>query len=203
MAPNGTLGYDVFTSGPTPMAVDAPLPNGERRMFSPLSATLIYGTNDAVLVDPPLTTDQAASVGDWIKASGKNVTHIAATHGHGDHWFTAGVLADRFDARVVASSGTIEQMHNNVAAREAMWDKAYPGQIPPSPVTATTVTDNRLTLEGHDLAIVEVAGDVMYNGAHQYLAESADGGRDAWRNAIGRVRALRPRRIVASHRDKN
>ncbi len=223
MAPNGTLGYDVFISGPTPMAVDAPLPNGERRMFSPLSATLIYGTNDAVLVDPPLTTDQAASVGDWIKASGKNVTHIAATHGHGDHWFTAGVLADRFDARVVASSGTIEQMHNNVAAREAMWDKAYPGQIPPSPVTATTVTDNRLTLEGHDLAIVEVghsdtdhstvlhvpdlslvvAGDVMYNGAHQYLAESADGGRDAWRNAIGRVRALRPRRIVASHRDKN
>jgi hypothetical protein len=43
----------------------------------------------------------------------------------------------------------------------------------------------------------------MYNGAHQYLAESADGGRDAWRNAIERVRALRPRLIVASHRDKN
>ena len=170
-----------------------------------------------------MTTDQAASVGDWIKASGKNVTHIVATHGHGDHWFTAGVLADRFDARVVASRGTIEQMHNNVAGREAVWDKGYPGQIPPSPVTATTVTDNLFTLEGHDLVIVEVghsdtdhstvlhvpdlnlvvAGDVMYNGAHQYLAESADGGRDAWRNAIDRVRALRPRRIVASHRDKN
>ena len=103
MAPNGTLGYDVFISEPIPIAVDAPLPNGERRMFSPLSTTLIYGTNDAVVVDPPLTTDQAASVGDWIKASGKNVTHIVATHGHGDHWFTAGVLADRFDARVVAS----------------------------------------------------------------------------------------------------
>lgn len=223
MAPNGTLGYDVFISEPIPLAVDAPLPNGERRMFSPLSTTLIYGSNDAVLVDPPLTTDQAASVGDWIKASGKNVTHIVATHGHGDHWFTAGVLADRFDARVVASPGTIEQMHNNVAGREAVWDKGYPGQIPPSPVTATPVTDNRLTLEGHELLIVEVghsdtdhstvlhvpdlnlvvAGDVMYNGAHQYLAESADGGRDAWRNAIDRVRALRPQRIVASHRDKN
>jgi len=114
-------------------------------------------------------------------------------------------------------------MHNNVAGREAVWDKGYPGQIPPSPITATPVTDNRLILEGHDLLIVEVghsdtdhstvlhipdlnlvvAGDVMYNGAHQYLAESADGGRDAWRNAIDRVRALRPQRIVASHRDKN
>ena len=114
-------------------------------------------------------------------------------------------------------------MHNNVAAREAVWDKAYPGQIPPSPVTATTVADNRLTLEGHDLVIVEVghsdtdhstvlhvpdlslvvAGDVLYNGAHQYLAESADGGRDAWRKAIDRVRALQPQRIVAGHHDKN
>lgn len=74
MAPNGTLGYDVFISEPIPIAVDAPLPNGERRMFSALSTTLIYGTNDAVLVDPPLTTDQAASVGDWIKSTGKNVT---------------------------------------------------------------------------------------------------------------------------------
>ena len=128
MAPNGTLGYDVFISKPAPIAVDAPLPNGERRMFSPLSTTLIYGTNDAVLVDPPLTTDQAASVGDWIKSSGKNVNHIVATHGHGDHWFTAGVLADRFDARVVASRGTIEQMHNNVAGREAVWTRHIPGR---------------------------------------------------------------------------
>jgi hypothetical protein len=40
-------------------------------MFSALSTTLIYGTNDAVLVDPPLTTDQAASVGDWIKSAGR------------------------------------------------------------------------------------------------------------------------------------
>jgi len=71
MAPNGTLGYDVFISEPIPIAVDAPLPNSERRMFSALSTTLIYGTNDAVLVDPPLTTDQAASVGDWIKSAGR------------------------------------------------------------------------------------------------------------------------------------
>jgi hypothetical protein len=85
-----------------------------------------------------------------------NVTHIVATHGHGDHWFTAGVLADRFDAPVVASPGTIEQMHNNVVGREAVWDPGYPGHIPPSPVTATIVTDNRFTLEGHDLVIVEV-----------------------------------------------
>jgi hypothetical protein len=58
-----TLGYEVFVSEPIPMNVGALLPNGERHMFSPLASTLIYGNRDAVLVDPPLTIDQAKAVG--------------------------------------------------------------------------------------------------------------------------------------------
>jgi glyoxylase-like metal-dependent hydrolase (beta-lactamase superfamily II) len=218
-----TLGYEVFVSEPIPMNVGALLPNGERHMFSPLASTLIYGKRDAVLVDPPLTIEQAKAVGDWVEASGKKLTHIFATHGHGDHWFTAGVLADRFGAQVVASAGTIEQMRLHVSVRAVFWDKLWPAQIPPSPVTAVTVPDNRFTLEGHDLLIIEVghsdtdessvlyvpnldlvaAGDVIYNGVHQYLGESANGGRDAWRRAIAAVKALRPRWIVAGHKNKD
>jgi hypothetical protein len=37
-----------------------------------------------------------------------------------------------------------------------LWDKLWPGQIPPSPVTAVTVPGNRFTLEGHHLFIIEV-----------------------------------------------
>ena len=223
MSINDTLGYDVFVSEPIPLNVDGLLPNGERHMFSPLATTLIYGENDAVLVDPPLTSDQAEEVGDWVEASGKKVTHIFVTHGHGDHWFTAGVLAERFGAQVVASAGTIAQMRLHASIREVFWDKLWPGQIPTSPVTAVTVRDNRFTLEGHDLIIIEVghtdtdessvlyvpdlglvvAGDVIYNGVHQYLGESANGGRDAWRKAIDTVKALRPRWVVAGHKNKD
>jgi glyoxylase-like metal-dependent hydrolase (beta-lactamase superfamily II) len=223
MSINDTLGYDVFVSEPIPLNVAGLLPNGERHMFSPLATTLIYGKNDAVLVDPPLTSDQAKAVGDWVEASGEKVTHIFVTHGHGDHWFTAGVLAERFGAQIVASAGTIEQMRLQASIREVFWDKLWPGQIPPSPVSAVTVRDNRFTLEGHDLIIIEVghtdtdessvlyvpdlglvvAGDVIYNGVHQYLGESANGGRDAWRKAIDTVKALRPRWVVARHKNKD
>jgi glyoxylase-like metal-dependent hydrolase (beta-lactamase superfamily II) len=103
-----------------------------------------------------------------------------------------------------------------------LWDKVYPG-IPASPVTAVTVPGNRLTLEGHDLVIVEVghgdtednsvlhipdlglvvAGDVIYNGAHLYLGESVVvGGLGPWREAIDKVAALRPRHIVAGHQNE-
>jgi hypothetical protein len=43
---------------------------------------------------------------------------------------------------------------------------------------------------------------VIYNGVHQYLGESANGGRDGWRHAIDSVKALQPRWIVASHKNE-
>jgi predicted nucleic acid-binding protein len=163
------LSYDVFVNDPPPQ--DGLLPNGEPKRFSPEASTLIYGSKDAVLTDPPLTADQARVLGDWVAAKGRNLTDIFITHGHGDHWFAAGPLAERFGARVVASAGTIEQMHASVALRPLLWDKVYTG-IPRTPVTAVTVPDNRFALEGHELVVVEV-GDT----------DSADTSAEARRQA--------------------
>jgi glyoxylase-like metal-dependent hydrolase (beta-lactamase superfamily II) len=216
-----TLTYDVFVSDPPPQD-NGLLPNGEPKRFSPQASTLICGSEDAVLTDPPMTADQARVLGDWVAEKGRNVTDIFITHGHGDHWFAAGLLAERFGARVVASPGTIAQMHANVAMRPLLWDRVYSG-IPPSPVTAVAVADNRFSLEGHELVIVEVgatdsddttvlhvpdldlvvAGDVIYNGVHMYLAQTAVvGGFGPWRHAIDKVEALKPRHIVAGHQNK-
>jgi glyoxylase-like metal-dependent hydrolase (beta-lactamase superfamily II) len=115
------LSYDVFVNDPP--AQDGVLPNGEPKQFSPMASTLIYGDQDAVLTDPGMTADQARALGDWVQAHGRNLTDIFVTHGHGDHWFAAQVLAERFGARVVASAGTIAQMRGNVAARPLLWDK--------------------------------------------------------------------------------
>ena len=210
--------YDVFISDPPKQ--DGFLPNGEPKAFSPLASTLISGERDAVLVDTPMTIAQAQRLGDWVASHDRNLTDIFITHGHGDHWFSASLLAERFGARVVASAGTIAQMHFNAAARPLLWDKVYTG-IPPTPVTAVTVPDNRFTLEGHELVIVEVgatdsedttvlhvpdldlvvAGDVIYNGVHMYLAQTV-GGFGPWRAAIDKVESLKPRHIVAGHQNK-
>lgn len=222
MSPNQTLGYEVFVSDPIPLNVDGPLPNGEPRMFAPMSSTLIFGARDAVLTDPPLTIDQGKAVGDWIETTGKTLTHIFATHGHGDHWFTAGMLSERFGAQLVASAGTIEQMHVTISVRDIFWDKLWPGQVADVAVTAVVAPDGRVSIEGRDLLIVDVghgdtddsaalhapdlglvvAGDAVYNGVHQFLGESTDGGRDRWRQAINTVSALAARSAVAGHKDK-
>jgi glyoxylase-like metal-dependent hydrolase (beta-lactamase superfamily II) len=221
MNSTGNLGYEVFINEPPPQD-NGLLPNGEPKGGSPVASTLIYGSEDAVLTDPAFTTGQAQALGDWVTAHRRNLTDIYITHGHGDHWFASGLLAERFGARVVATAGSIAQMHASITLRPLLWDKVYPG-IPPSPVTAVTVPDNRLTLEGHELVSIEVghsdtddttvlhvpdlelvvAGDVIYNGAHLYLGESvfADG-LHPWRQAIDKVDALSPRHIVAGHQNR-
>jgi glyoxylase-like metal-dependent hydrolase (beta-lactamase superfamily II) len=219
------LSYDVFISEPIPFSDTDKAPNGDRRMFQPISSTLIFGVRDAVLVDPPMTIEQTDRVAQWIEDSGKRLVHIYITHGHGDHWFGTAPLLRRFKgASAYAAAGTIEVMrqHANREFRAAVWDQSFPDQIPDSPVLATTPLGNRFELEGNELRIVEVghadtdqstvlhvpsiglvvAGDVIYNGCHQYLAETQDGGLDKWMTAVDMVAALQPIYVVAGHKNK-
>ena len=66
----------------------------------------------------------------------------------------------------------------------------------------STDSDDTTVLHVPDLDLV-VAGDVIYNGVHMYLAQPAMvGGFGPWRAAIDSVEALQPRHIVAGHQNK-
>src|ERR1700730_5982683 len=76
----GLLRWDVFLAPSIP-AITSDLPPGEKqRPWPPISSTLSSGWRDAVLVDTPITVEQARGLVDWVAASGKNLTTIYATH---------------------------------------------------------------------------------------------------------------------------
>src|SRR5438309_7083409 len=97
------LTWDVFLAPSIP-AITSDLPPGEKqRPWPPISSTLISGERDAVLVDTPITVEQARALANWVAARGKNLTAIYTTHGHGDHFFGASTVLERFPgARFVA-----------------------------------------------------------------------------------------------------
>ncbi|MFG1708179.1 MBL fold metallo-hydrolase [Nonomuraea sp. M3C6] len=225
MTTTTVLSYEVFVSdGPT-RAGDQRLPSGEPISWSPLSSTLIFGEEDALLVDPPFTREQIQQVGDWIERSGKRLAYIYATHGHGDHWFGSGELLKRFPGAIAyATQGTIEVMRQQATVgREQLFDRVFPGLIPESPVVAVPIPEEGFLLEGNLVQAVEtghtdtddtsvlhvpsialvVAGDVVYNGVHQYFIEGADGGLLDWIKALDRVAELEPRAVVAGHKNKD
>jgi glyoxylase-like metal-dependent hydrolase (beta-lactamase superfamily II) len=219
------LRYDVLVHEGLQRHREQRLPDGSPIISSPVTTTLIFGEHDAVLVDPPFTYEQVSCVVDWIERCGKDLTAVYATHGHGDHWFGTDALLQRFPGAIAyATDGTIAMMHKQATeGRAQMWDVDFPGQIPPSPVVYQPIPVDGIKLEGHQLLAVEVghtdtddttvlhvpsiglvvAGDVAYNGVHQYLLESSHGGVEAWLAALDKVAALQPSAVVAGHKNKD
>jgi glyoxylase-like metal-dependent hydrolase (beta-lactamase superfamily II) len=219
------LRYEVMVHDGLPRHREQRLPDGSPIVSSPVSSTLVFGDHDAVLVDPPFTRDQVQRTVEWIQRSGKKLTYVYATHGHGDHWFGTDLLLQSFTGAIAyATEGTIEKMHEQATVgRAQMWDVDFPGQIPPSPIVYQPVPNEGFELEGERLVAVEVghtdtddttvlhvpsiglvvAGDVAYNGVHQYLMESGHGGLKSWLQALNKVAELNPRAVVAGHKKKD
>jgi len=109
------LQWDVFISSQIP-AVTNDLPPGASEMkWSPISSTLISGKRDAVLVDTAITVEQNQKLAEWIAASGKNLTTIYATHGHGDHFFGVNTIRKGFpNAQFVATREVIGVMQSRL-----------------------------------------------------------------------------------------
>jgi len=224
VAPGVTpLNWAVFVTPGIPI-VTSDLPPGTRqRLWSPISSTLIYGRRDAVLVDALATIDQARALGDWVAASGRNLTTIYVTHGHGDHFFGIGALLDRFPtARAVATPDVVRAMRRRTSPElvAKSWRAWLPGQIPDRLVIAEELQGRVIDLEGRDLVVVEVghtdtdattclhvpsiglvvAGDAAYNDVHQYLAESNAQTRREWIAALDTIESLTPRAVIAGHK---
>src|SRR5260370_4854601 len=93
----------------------------------------MYGWGDGVVVDSFITLEQARAQADWIGSTGKNLTTIYATHGHGDHFFGASVLLERFpNARFVAASNAIQVMKEQTSPEfvAKVWESRFPSHLP-------------------------------------------------------------------------
>ena len=219
-----SLTWDVFLAPSIP-AIAPDVPPGETaRPWPPISSTLIAGERDAVLVDTPITVEQSRALVNWVVASGKSLTTIYATHGHGDHFFGTSTVLERFPgARFVARPEVIEMMRQQASpdSLETFWNPRFPDQISSQLAIAEGLIGNVIDLEGHDLVSVPlgftdsasttclhvpsigliVAGDAAYNGVHLHLSESPDQQkRQQWIAALDKMESLQPRAVIAGHK---
>lgn len=217
------LQYDIFVTPGIPIVTAEKPPGVTETFFQATASTLIYGDRDAVLVDAFMTVAQATALADWVASKGKNLTTIYVTHGHGDHWFGAGTILERFPrAKLLATPNTIAVMRLNASAEalNAVWNPAFPGAIPSNLVIAEELPAAEIELEGKPLIPVElghtdtdrtsclyvpsiglvVAGDAAYNDVHLYLAESDHQKRLEWIAALDKIEGLRPSVVIASHK---
>ncbi|KAL8687662.1 MAG: hypothetical protein Q9218_006229 [Villophora microphyllina] len=224
-----SLRADIFLAPAIPVVPPIPIPNNSPPLWTPTTATLLTSTHEAVLVDPLFTTAQGTALADWIEAlyPDKRLTYVYITHGHGDHFFGLSTLLTRFpNATAVATKGTLSHMEEQLSpSGQAFWQAWFPGNqitYPTSPpARALPSHDLTINLEGHTLHAVPaghsdtdatsflwvpdlelaVAGDIVYNGAYSYLAQSLTTAlRLKWIAAIDKIKSFHPKSVITGHK---
>jgi glyoxylase-like metal-dependent hydrolase (beta-lactamase superfamily II) len=215
-----SLGVNVFTAPEKAVVGERPRPFGPPMAWDPITATLIFGETDAVLVDTLTTAAEAEALAAWVALHHRNLTTIYITHGHIDHFAGLSVLLQHFpDARAIATPASVELMLRQPPLMP-FFRQLWPGQLPATLALPEPYDKDVFTLEDHEVRIIEqgrtdavdttslhvpaidlvVAGDVLYNQCHMYVADSTPESRANWITALDRLAALNPTVAVAGHK---
>jgi glyoxylase-like metal-dependent hydrolase (beta-lactamase superfamily II) len=217
------LSLDVYVAPMRPYNSPDQLGEGEVATWAPSSSTLISGPAEGILIDALLTFDNADQIAAMAKKSGKNVTGVYITHGHGDHWLGLARLLEHFPgargfaAPEVAARAAWEA---EIDKKTGYWTSRFPGELPETPVLPEEVSDDEIMVDGQVVNLIHVgqgdiegstifhvpsadavvAGDVVYNNVHMMFYEADAGKREAWIASIDAVAALNPKTVVAGHK---
>jgi glyoxylase-like metal-dependent hydrolase (beta-lactamase superfamily II) len=215
-----SLNVNVFTAPEKAVVGERPRPFGPPMAWDAMTSTLIFGENDAVLVDTLTTVAEAEALASWVALHHRNLTTIYITHGHIDHYAGLTVLLERFpDARAISTPNSVALMQKQTP-RLSSYRKLWPGQLAARITLPEPYDDDAFTLEGHELRIIEqgrtdavdstslhvpsidlvVAGDVVYNECHMYVGDTTRESRENWIAALDRLAALSPNIVVAGHK---
>lgn len=189
--------------------------------FAPCTSTLVYGDEEAVLVDAQFHARDVDALGDLIASSHRRLTTIFITHGHGDHYFGSERLAARFPgARVVASPAVVAHMHEGVQAEAASFRALYADEVVVPATLPVPLEGDVIALEGNELHVLNVgpgdvapstvlhvpdlqaviAGDLVYNRTHQMMGFGGPAQWQAWIESVDALDRMSLRTIVAGHR---
>ena len=182
-----------------------------------VNSTLIYGEQEAILIDPQFLLSEAHRLAALILESGKKLTTVYVTHAHPDHYFGIAVICQAFpDARFVALPAVVEGIKQGWQARYDFWKNSYGNNLPATgPILPEPLSGTTLTLEGESLQItggVEgdgpdnsfvwipslkavVAGDILFSKAHFVVPRD----HSKWDESIAAIMALQPEIVVPGH----
>jgi glyoxylase-like metal-dependent hydrolase (beta-lactamase superfamily II) len=216
------LNLDVHIAPMRPMKGAPPQGPGDEPMWSPMSATLIHGQAEAVLVDTLVTFDQVDALADWIDGFGKRLVGIYITHGHSDHWIGLSRLRERFGdipgwARPKVFDRAVFEATN--PGLSGYWQGVFPGEIPEKPETPDRLEATSIELEGSEIRVIDigqgdtehstivhvpsiaavVSGDVVYNEVHMMTAETDAQSRQDWIDNLDQIASLDPQIVVSGH----
>jgi glyoxylase-like metal-dependent hydrolase (beta-lactamase superfamily II) len=188
-----------------------------------VNAVLIEGAHEALLWDAQYHLADAKRLAERIAASGKHLNAIVISHPDHDHYSGAAAIVERFPGTpVYMTPAALAEFQKTSANYFANEKGRRPEAMPDSLVTPTALPSLHLTVDGEAVEVIPdlqgdvlvpsnsvlwipslravLAGDVVFNGVHPWLAASTPVSRVAWQGSLKRIAALKPRIVVAGHK---
>jgi len=202
------LQLDVYTAPPEGLGV---------------ASTLISGPSEAILIDSQFRNSDAEKLADKIAASGKKLKAIFVTHAHPDHYFGTAVLRKRFPGvPVYMTKAALKEFKETVDAKIKQWGPVYKDEIPTEVPPPQKLPSRKLKVDGQLVQVIrdlqgdskgptnsyvwvpsakaEVAGDIVFQRTHVWLAESTSKTRKAWLASLRKLAGRHPKVVVAGHK---
>jgi glyoxylase-like metal-dependent hydrolase (beta-lactamase superfamily II) len=192
-----------------------------------VTSTLISGEKEAILVDVQFRMSEAVKLADRITATGKQLKAIIISHPDDDHYLCMSVFRQRFPNTPIYMSKAGLSVFKRTSMKYFKMMKSYsPTETPDTLPTPELLPSTHFTIDGEEIEVITdvqgdtwtpansylwipstqtiVAGDLVFNGVHVWLANSTQRSRAAWLSSLDRLEALHPRTVIAGHkRDSN
>jgi glyoxylase-like metal-dependent hydrolase (beta-lactamase superfamily II) len=209
-----------FAAAPEPLHLE--VYTGDESSWG-VTSTLIYGKTEAVLIDSQFHTSQAKKLAERIAVLGRQLTAIIITHPDDDHYLGLAVLHERFpSAKIYLTEPALAEFKRTAERELARQKKTIPAEMPESLPTAEALPATLLLVDGQPVEVIKdfqgdvkqpmnsffwvpsleavIAGDIVFDGVHPWLADSNQQTRSAWLQSLALIARLHPRIVVPGHK---
>lgn len=203
------LSLDVYNAGPDSFNV---------------TATLITGDKEALLVDSGFTRADALRLAAKVLDSGKSLKTIFISQADPDFYFGAEVLHEIFpEAKIITTAAVHDRIKQKMAGKVGYWGPKMGSNAPLKPVLPEVIPTTSLTLDGHIIEIhgsqgilahrpfmwipdsKTIVGDIaVFANLHLWTADTRSPEElDAWTAQLNNMLALKPEQVIPGHMTAN
>ena len=201
-----------------PLNVDVFNP-GAASLF-PVTSSLIIGDSEVLLVDAQFQRNDAQTVVDKIKASGKRLTAVYISHYDPDFYFGLDLIADNFPSvKFYATPTTAKKINATAQPKLDYWGPILKENAPERLALPKAIKGDSLMVDGQRVQIVGLdshdpthtvlwipsaktvtGGVVLYENVHVWMADNqTPESRQSWLKTLDMIVALKPEKIIPGH----
>ena len=202
-----------------PSALSLQVYNADAGSFH-VSAVLVSGTTDAVLIDTGFTQADAHRIAAMVLDSRTTLKTIYISQADPDFYFGAGLLKKLFpEATLIASAPTVKKIQATLPTKLQVWGPRLGINAPTDVPVPDVITGNTIMLEGQSLEIrglhdslphrsyvwipslkAMVGGVNAFASLHVWTADTQTAQERAdWSRKLGAMAALQPTTVVPGH----